>query len=140
MKLRTILLASVAVFLALTAWSFTNQITAQDDASQSSGEAEENQTHRRLPTYYGDLVTPGQREKIYGIQDKYQERIEELERQLQEVIAERDAEIESVLEPEQRELLTVIRDQARLLREARAKAAARLKETLPEEGENEASE
>ena len=138
MRLRTILLTACAMLLTLIAGSITTMLTAQEASTsavddEASAAADANESHRRLPPYFSDLVTPGQRTKIYSIQDRYEAQIEELKEQLRKVVAQRDAEVEAVLEPEQRELLTSIKQQSQRLREARAKAAAKLKEKLPED-------
>jgi Spy/CpxP family protein refolding chaperone len=135
MTLRTTLFACLALLLCCFVCSFAASIIAQDASPAEADDPanSDDATHRRLPPYYNDLVTPGQRARIYKIQDDYESQIEELKKQLREVVAQRDAEVEAVLEPEQRELLTQVKEQSRLLREARAKAAAKLKERLPED-------
>jgi hypothetical protein len=85
---------------------------------------------RRLPQYFARVVTPAQREQIYGIQAKYQEQIQALEEQLKAVMEKRDAEMEAVLTPEQRETLASIRAEAAA---ARKQSAA---ETAPAQPEN----
>jgi Spy/CpxP family protein refolding chaperone len=67
---------------------------------------------RRLPQYFNRVVTPAQRQQIYGIQAKYLPEIEALEAQLKAALEKRDAEIEAVLTPEQRETLANIRAEA----------------------------
>jgi Spy/CpxP family protein refolding chaperone len=140
MKLRHALFATLALLLCGLIGSFATSITAQDTASDdattnapAAAATDDDDSHRRLPAYYNDLVTPGQRKQIYSIQDRYEDQIEELKRQLREVVTKRDAEVLAVLQPEQRDLLDVVKEQSRMLREARAKAAARLKEQLPDD-------
>jgi hypothetical protein len=55
----------------------------------------------RLPAYYGQVVTPQQREKIYTIQQSYAERIEALQAQLKELQSKQDAEVKAVLTADQ---------------------------------------
>lgn len=139
MRLRTILFTSLALLLSGLIWSLNSNLPAQDSATETTTDTTpaDDDSHRRLPAYYNDLVTPGQRARIYQIQDEYETQIEQLKQQLREVVSQRDAEVEAVLEPEQRELLTEVKEQSRRLREARAKAAARLRERLPEEESDE---
>lgn len=54
-----------------------------------------------LPFYYGKVVAPDQKEKIYGIQDRYQAEIAPLAAKIKELQAARDKEIEAVLTPDQ---------------------------------------
>ena len=100
---------------------------AQPAAGSDSEETEEEREIRRLPQYYAQVVAPYQREKIYGIQAKYEPQVKELQDQIRAILAKRDAEIEQVLFPEQREVLKQLRAEAAA---ARAKTAA---ETRPAE-------
>ena len=136
MKLRITWFVCLAAVVTCVVWSTANRLPAQEAQGEAVAEAasaaeESDDSHRRLPTYFSDLVTPGQRARIYAIQDRYEPKLEELKQLMRELVAERDAEVESVLEPEQKKLLSVVKEQARMLREARAKAAARLQEKLP---------
>jgi hypothetical protein len=70
----------------------------------------------RLPNYYSTVVSPEQREKIYGIQGKYADQIKKLQEQLTALEVQRDAEVEGVLTPEQKDKV------AKLANDAKAKA------------------
>lgn len=66
-----------------------------------------------LPFYYGKVIAPDQKEKIYGIQAKYEAEIAALQKQVKELTAKRDAEIDAVLTPEQREKVAALRAEAK---------------------------
>lgn len=66
----------------------------------------------RLPAYYADIVTEEQRDKIYTIQAKHQDKIAELTASLAAANKARDAEIEAVLTPEQKVKLKAAQDEA----------------------------
>ena len=59
----------------------------------------------RLPTYYSQLVTPQQRQRIYWIQKRYFVEIEKLKRQINKYEQDRDKYIYSCLTPEQQRRL-----------------------------------
>lgn len=62
---------------------------------------------RRLPRHYGKLgLSDAQREKIYGVQEKYQTDIDKLEKQLADVKARQDADCRKVLTADQKKQLT----------------------------------
>ncbi|MGC3966283.1 MAG: hypothetical protein QM775_02590 [Pirellulales bacterium] len=71
-----------------------------------------------LPFYFGKVVAPDQKEKIYAIQDRFQDEIAPLAAKIKELQAARDKEIEAVLTPDQ---LAKVKQ---LKSEAAAKAAA----------------
>jgi len=66
----------------------------------------------RLPAYYADIVTEEQREKIYTIQAKHQDKIAELTATLAQANKARDTEIEAVLTAEQKMKLKAAMDEA----------------------------
>jgi hypothetical protein len=58
---------------------------------------------RVLPRYYKNLgLTDEQKQKVYGIQGKYKDRIAALNRQLKEIRAQQKAELETVLNAQQK--------------------------------------
>ena len=57
---------------------------------------------RRLPNFYGQVVSNVQRDKIYEIQAAYFDPIEMLTLRLEQLTAERDAQVEAVLSDEQK--------------------------------------
>lgn len=75
-----------------------------------------------LPAYYGAVVAPDQRERIYAIQQNYAEQIQQLEDQLAALKAKRDKEVEAVLTPEQLAKVKALQDEAKARREAARKA------------------
>lgn len=59
----------------------------------------------RLPTYYSQLVTPQQRQRIYWVQKRYYVEIEKLKLQINNYERDRDKYIHSCLTPEQQRRL-----------------------------------
>ncbi len=95
---------------------------------QSAAKAKEPKSpYRRLPPYYGQVVTPEQRKQIYAIQDEYGPKIDALRKQLEALIAERDEKIAALLTEVQR------KEVARLQEEAKAKRAPKEKAVPPGE-------
>lgn len=64
---------------------------------------------RRLPSYYADVVSEEQREKIYNIQEKYAKELKALNEQLLAVTKKQNDEIEAVLTAEQKEKIDLAR-------------------------------
>lgn len=77
----------------------------------------------RLPSHYGKVVDPAQKEKIYKIQQSYEPKIAELNAQLQALRDKRDAEIDAVLTAEQRQKVAQYQADAKKQRAAKAGAA-----------------
>ena len=77
---------------------------------------------RRLPNFYGQVVSDAQRDKIYEIQSAYFEPIEMLTLRLERLTAERDAQIEAVLSDEQKEKVEALNKDS-LARRAATRAA-----------------
>jgi len=86
--------------------------------------------YRRLPPYYGQVVSPEQRKQIYAIQDEYGPKIDALRKQLEALISERDAKIADVLTEEQRKEVARLQEEARAKRQPKEKAASPV-ETKP---------
>jgi len=76
----------------------------------------------RLPNYYGEVVTPEQREKILAIQRDYTAKIDPLRRQVEQLTKERDEKIEGLLTPEQKQQIEKKRADAKAARDAKAGA------------------
>ena len=72
----------------------------------------------RLPSYYKDVVSDEQRDKIYEIQDQYDPKIKELRRQLSALEKEQSDKIEAVLTPGQKEKIDAARAEAKAKRKA----------------------
>lgn len=58
-----------------------------------------------LPPHYNEVINKQQREQIYAIQDKYDDKIEALQKQLKELLGQRNTEVEAVLTPDQKKLV-----------------------------------
>jgi hypothetical protein len=86
-------------------------------AAEAQAPQERTAPRGRLPAHYKDLVSPEQREEIYGIQGKYNAEIKALEAKIEKLKKDRDAEVERVLTPAQQARL-------KLLLEGKEKAAA----------------
>lgn len=76
---------------------------------------------RRLPPFYARVVNTGQRQAIYGIQDKYQLRIDALEEQIAAIRGQMTTEIDKLLTPEQVKALASLKQQARRVPQVLAK-------------------
>ena len=82
-------------------------------------------TSRRVPPFFGQLgLTPEQREEIYTIRRKHQEKIDALTKQLADIQAEMLTECETVLDDTQKQMLETRRNARRPATKARASAAA----------------
>jgi len=80
---------------------------------------------RRVPPFFGQLgLTPEQREEIYTIRRKHQDKIDALTRQLAGIQAEMLTECESVLDGTQKQILETRRNATTPARKARASSAA----------------
>jgi hypothetical protein len=75
---------------------------ADKTAKTDKAETTEKKAKGRLPQYYADIVTSEQREKIYSIQAKHQEKISELNATLLAATRAMNAEIEAVLTADQK--------------------------------------
>lgn len=87
----------------------------------------------RLPTYFAQIVTEDQRQRIYQIQANYDPKIDALQAELDALVAKRDAEIRDVLSPaQQRRLDARIADaQAKRAAKAEKKAAEKKRNLVP---------
>lgn len=96
------------VLSAVVATAFAAPLAQQakeaDAAGKSTAVAAEKAPplRGRLPAYYGKVVSEQQRQQIYAIQTKYQERIVKLTEELASLTEKRGIEVEKVLSDEQR--------------------------------------
>ena len=82
-------------------------------------------TSRRVPPFFAQLgLTPEQREDIYTIRRKHQEKIDALAKQLADVRAEMLTECETILDDTQKQMLATRRNTRRPATKAQASAAA----------------
>ncbi len=99
-----------AVMLGL-AVLLPNTITAQNDGDASV--ATNKEYRGPLPAHYGKLgMSDAQKEKVYSIQDSYEEQIEKLRKQIEQIEAKREAEIATLLTPGQKLRLKELRAEA----------------------------
>lgn len=90
-------------------------LVAQEAEKKASG---------RLPNNYGKVaLTDQQKQKIYGLQERYGKQIDELVEQVEKLRQKRDAEIENVLSQEQRAQLKSL--QAETAKKSAAKKAGK---------------
>jgi hypothetical protein len=82
------------------------------------GAAREGRPAARLPSYFSEIVTEEQREKIYAIQKQFAAKIDPLTREIEKLRQARDGEIEALLTPEQKKKLDELRAAAKAKREA----------------------
>ena len=93
---------------------------AKPTANVAAAEGSKKPADRRgpLPFYYGKVVAPDQKEKIYDVQEKYAAEIAPLAAKIKELQTERDKAIDALLSADQ---LAKIKE---LKAEAAAKSAA----------------
>lgn len=113
-------LCAVAVFLAAAiagsvGRSDDKEKPAEKPAAKSAKEAPRSKGAReskpRLPRYYGKLnLSDSQREKIYGIQSKFETDIEKIEKQLAEMKNRQETECRKVLDADQKKQLADLVD------------------------------
>jgi Spy/CpxP family protein refolding chaperone len=83
---------------------------------------------RRVPDHFGQIsLTAEQRESMYKIRGKYQDKIDSLEKQVQEVRAQVLSECEALLTDTQKQLLEHRRKAAAEGRKARASSKPQVK-------------
>lgn len=87
-----------------------------------------------LPFYYGKVIAPDQKEKIYAIQDKYEAELAPLQKQIKEMMAKRDAEIDAILTPEQREKVATMKAEAKSKAPSGKKPVAKSDASASKEG------
>lgn len=117
-KLATFALATLFLAASATAsWNVYSQEAGQPPKARAKPRG-------RLPSYYGDVVSLDQREKIYSIQSKYEVELAALREQLKALVAKRDAEVEAVLSDEQKEQVKKLAAEAKAEREAELKLRA----------------
>lgn len=130
--MRRTLFIGFAVMVGL-AILLPNVIIAQNE---SDGSDEPNKEYRGpLPPHFGKLgMSDAQKEKVYAIQDSYEEQIEKLRKQIEQVEIKRDAEIATLLTPGQKLRLTELREAAAKESEA-AQTESRAQDPAPPNSE-----
>ncbi|MCA9108511.1 MAG: hypothetical protein KDA52_01070 [Planctomycetaceae bacterium] len=108
--MRRKLLIGFAVMLGL-AVVLPNLSPAQND---NTGSAETTKEYRGpLPAHFGKLgMSDTQKEKVYSLQESYEEQLEKLRKQIEQIEQKRDAEIETLLTPGQKLRLQELREEA----------------------------
>jgi hypothetical protein len=101
---------------------------AQEPAAGKSADAapakKSNDPTRRVPPFFGQIgLTPEQKEEIYKIRAKNQQKIDDLQKQLAKAQAEMLKECETVLNDTQKKLLENRRELAAKAKKAAAKPA-----------------
>jgi len=95
---------------------------AQDPANPAAKPA--STQFRRVPPYFGKAgATPEQKERIYVIRAKHQEKIADLKRQIEAAESAELAECEAVLLESQRRILVQLRTEGQAKAKSRTKAA-----------------
>ncbi len=115
-----LLLPALALAGTPTLRAADGKAEAKPAAKEAAAEGSKKAADRRgpLPFYYGKVVAPDQKEKIYDVQEKYAAEIAPLAAKIKELQAERDKSIDALLSADQ---LAKIKE---LKTEAAAKAAA----------------
>ncbi len=75
-----------------------------------------NKSYSRLPAYYANVVSDGQRQRIYAIQRVYGPKLDELKAQYELLKKQRDEKIEQVLSPDQKTQIEQLKLAARAKR------------------------
>ncbi len=89
-------------------------VPAQGKPAATKGKgAKTGQLKGRLPPYFGAVVTPELREKIYAIQAEYDPKISELRKEIEALTNARDEKIYALLTPEQRKKIEELKAAAR---------------------------
>jgi predicted transglutaminase-like cysteine proteinase len=110
-SLRRKVVGSLVALVMMASWSASaaaqeppqqGAAVAQPPAAAATDANAAKKPRKRLPAYFGKVVTDKQRAQIYEIQAKFTEQIATLQEQLDALSAKRDAEIEQVLTEEQR--------------------------------------
>ena len=101
----------VAIMVTL-AFVSPNVITAQNDGDEP---AAVNKEYRGpLPPHFGKLgMSDAQKEKVYAIQDSYEDQIDKLRKQIEQIESKRDSEIATLLTPGQKLRLQELREKPR---------------------------
>jgi hypothetical protein len=130
--IRASLAAVLVAAFSLPAWIAPVVAQPKGDA-KIQAKAKKAVAKGRLPTYYAQIVTEDQRQRIYQIQASYDAKIDELQAELDALVGQRDAEIRDVLSPvQQRRLDARIADaQAKRAAKAEKKAAEKKRNVVP---------
>lgn len=129
--------AAVGILPALV-WAGMPIVRAADEKPaakagkpEAEGKAKKSPADYRgpLPFYYGKVVSPDQKEKLYLITEKYAQEMKALQTKLRELEAARDKELEAALTPEQRARIQELREEA-----AKSRTAKETKTEKPEAG------
>jgi hypothetical protein len=105
---KVLLLSVVASALGLLVAGSPLSIGQEKKAAEKKTE----KAKGRLPAYYADVVSEEQKERIYGVQEKYAKELKALNEQLLAVTKKQNDEIEAVLTAEQKAQIDKARDAA----------------------------
>jgi len=101
----------------------TIPVGAQEPANADPAARRAGDPSRRVPPFFGQVgLTPEQRESIYKVRSKHQQKIDELKKQMAQAQAEMITECEAILNDTQKKLLVARRD-ASAAKSKQAKAA-----------------
>ncbi len=97
-------------------------LTAQNEEADGT-KSQTKEFRGPLPFYFGKLgLSEAQKEKLYAIQDAYDEKIAVLEKQIEDLKSERDKSMETLFTPGQKLRLQELREEARLKQKKAARA------------------
>ncbi len=105
---KVLLLSVVASALGLIVFGSPPSIGQE----KKSAEKKTEKPKGRLPAYYSDVVSDEQKERIYGIQEKYSKELKALNEELLALTKKQNDEIEAVLTAEQKVKVDAARDAA----------------------------
>ena len=122
-------LGGMVVGLALISGAIVAPGYGED--AQKPAKKEREKAKGYLPPFYRDVIDGVQREKIYQIQDQYEDKINALESELKAIKAKRDGEIEALLTTEQKARMAQLMQEAKTKRDADTKAKESAKPAAP---------
>lgn len=118
--------AILSALFAFTGTSANAQAANKAQAKKAAAKAEPGV--RRLPPGYGQLeLSDDQREKVYGVQEKYAAQLAKLNQEIADLRSKISSESEAILTPAQRTQLNRYRAEAKSKTKAAEKEAPKAK-------------
>ena len=100
--------------------------TPAEKPSAKKGKGEKRAKPRgRLPAYFGSIVTPELREKIYAIQAEYEPKISQLRKEIDALTKAQDEKINALLTPEQKKKIEELKAAAKAPKEKKETSEAK---------------
>lgn len=117
-------------------WAVAQEAGKSAAKSEKSESAKKARTGDRLPPNYAKIgLSEEQRQKIYAIQNRYEEQIKALEKQIADLKTQQVSEVEAVLTPEQKKLLQAANEESRRKAAEKKKAGEKKTDGPTEKGD-----